>query len=559
MIRLSRAPRLVLVVLAIWLFFFLALDSLVDDSPTMDEQNHVARGLAFLRTGDPRLSLEHPPLINAISALPLLLLSDLQIPTDHPSWEQPQGWYAFAEQLYWIYNQDVTRMMFLSRMPIVFLTLAAGLVGFLFARQMWGRESAMLAFLFLIYDPNIIAHGRYSTTDLGGTTFLFLSAFLLWRLWSRDSSRWGGLFASGLGIGLALSSKFSNLVFMPIFLLLSLLPVYGGKWSWQKAGRRLLQVCVSGLIALLVIWVVYAFEWGQFRFQSEELLTFNKASGPMPTFWAGIEQILRISSGGRPSFLLGQTSVDGWWYYFPIVFLVKTPALTVMLFVVGCVVLLKNRASRSKAAFLLLPSVGFLGVAMQSELNIGYRHLLPVLPFLYVLSSGIVTLVKSEKGEVSPRKGIVHVLVYLALLVTIILDLLIHPHYPSFFNYLSGGPANGHNIIVDSNIDWGQDLIRLKTWIDENQVDEVNLSWFGTAKPEYYGIRYKPLPGLPQNFSLWWDPPYDTRQPEPGIYAISVSNLWEIPLKEKTVFQWFRRREPDHRIGYSIHIYEIGQ
>ena len=79
------------VVAAVLLFFFLALDSAVGDSPTMDEQNHIARGLAFLRTGDPRLSLEHPPLINGLSALPLLTMPELRLPTDHPSWERREG------------------------------------------------------------------------------------------------------------------------------------------------------------------------------------------------------------------------------------------------------------------------------------------------------------------------------------------------------------------------------------------------------------------------------------------------------------------------------------
>ncbi len=108
--------RLGLVVLAVWLFFFLALDSMVHDSPTMDEQNHLARGAVFVQTADPRLSLEHPPLINSLSGLPLLLLPDLVYPFDHPSWTEMQPpdiyWYNFADQFVWRVNHDVTRMIF---------------------------------------------------------------------------------------------------------------------------------------------------------------------------------------------------------------------------------------------------------------------------------------------------------------------------------------------------------------------------------------------------------------------------------------------------------------
>jgi hypothetical protein len=112
--------------------------------------------------------------------------------------------------------------------------------------------------------------------------------------------------------------------------------------------------------------------------------------------------------------------------------------------------------------------------------------------------------------------------------------------------------------LVDSNLDWGQDLKRLRLWMDENGEDRIKLSWFGTAKPEFYNIAYDPLPGLPYHFDLWWNSPFNPLDPEPGLYAISASNLWEVPLEEKTVFAWFRDREPDDKIGYSIHIYRVG-
>ena len=145
MARVKQIPFAWLAVPFIWLFFWLALSSMVWDSPTMDEQNHLARGLAFLRTGDPRLSLEHPPLVNSISALPLLTLPTVELPLDDPSWDrQPPDvyWYIFANKLLWEYNQDVTRMIFLARFPIVFLTLGLALTGFHFAREAWGRLAA---------------------------------------------------------------------------------------------------------------------------------------------------------------------------------------------------------------------------------------------------------------------------------------------------------------------------------------------------------------------------------------------------------------------------------
>ena len=111
----------------------------------------------------------------------------------------------------------------------------------------------------------------------------------------------------------------------------------------------------------------------------------------------------------------------------------------------------------------------------------------------------------------------------------------------------------------NSNIDWGQDLLRLQRWMAEEEIDQVKLAWFGTADPAYYDLDYEALPGFPRAefISQWTDPPFNTAAPEPGIYAISASSLWELPLADKNVYPWFREREPDQRIGYSILIYEV--
>ncbi len=550
--HLRRTRHVFLVIPAIWLFFFLALNSAIGDSPTMDEQNHIARGIAFLRTGDPRLSVEHPPLVNSISASLLLTLPDLRLPTDHPSWERPEGWYEFADLFLWMYNHDVTRIVFLARLPIIFLLLGLGVLAYHAARRFWGRRAALLALILILFDPNLLAHGRYSTTDLGGTFFLFLAAFLLWRMWQRGRWEGGPLLLAALGLGMAFGSKLSALGFVPIMGVMALLPLYDDD-KWRGAGRRLLQFLAAGLFSIPVLWLIFGFEWRRLYFRDDALIFLNKYAAPMPTFWAGVEQVARFSQVGRgAAFLLGDFSDTGFPLYFPTLFLSKTPLVLLLMLGVTAVTLLIHTQTRAKAAFLLIPALLFFGISTQSALNIGYRHLLPMLPFLWVLVSGIVRD-RCVRQHCWMGGG--------TAVFLILTTLSIHPHYLSTFNFAAGGAANGHTIAVDSNVDWGQDLLRLQKWMEENDVPTVKLAWFGSADPAYYGISYEPLPGIgrAEFFSLWWDLPFDPIAPEAGVYAISVSNLKELPLRpeEKNVFTFFRNREPDARIGYSIFIYEV--
>lgn len=474
-------------VLAILLFFFLAVNSLVADSPTMDEQNHLARGLAFLQSGDPRFSLEHPPLVNVLSALPVAVLLDSQMPFDHPSWERREGWYEFADLLLWEYNHDATRMIFLARLPIVFLTLGLGLVGYHFGRHLWGQTPALIALSLLLFEPNLLAHGRYTTTDLGGTLFAFLALFALWNLWGDSHWSWNKWLLAGLTVGLAMGSKFSVMVFLPAWVLLAVLPLYPADNTMvpiKAAFRRLLQLAGAGVVGLLVVWLLYGLEWRPFAFVSPQLVSVNEWQGPMPTFWAGIEQITLLSSGGRSqTFLLGQFSEDGFLAYFPIAFLVKTPLVVLLLVPVALVLLLREPATRRKALFLLIPSLWFFLVTLQSALNIGYRHLLPMIPNLLLLIAGLGSSELRWSKRLTRRIPATHlgkVIGWAAVLLLVITTLRIHPHYLSFFNLAAGGPANGYHILVDSNVDWGQDLLRLRQWMAEEQVEAVNLAWFGT-------------------------------------------------------------------------------
>jgi hypothetical protein len=278
----------------------------------------------------------------------------------------------------------------------------------------------------------------------------------------------------------------------------------------------------------------------------------------MPTFWAGIAKIAELGGGGRAAFLNGAYSADGFPAYFPTAFLVKTPLVILLLLPLSVVVLLWRGDSRKTGTFLLISPVLYFLFSITSGLNIGYRHLLPMLPFLLVLISGLAEKQKDESSH--SAFSIQRSALWLGIALLICTTLWIHPHYLSYFNVLAGGPNGGRDILVDSNVDWGQDLLRLREWQVENGVDELKLGYFGTADPTFYGLVYEPLPGFPREefyATLWANPPFNPTAPEPGVYAISASSLWESHTESKNVYPWFRNREPDEQIGYSILIYRV--
>ena len=574
-------PRL-LVTGLLMLTFALALTSAVQKSPTMDEQNHIARGAAYLGTGDPRLSVEHPPLVNLLSALPAHLLLDLRLPLDTFFWEVGE-WYQFADLFLWKTNPNADQIVFLARLPIIGLGLILVSLVFLWADARFGPWGGLLAAAFLALDPNFLAHTRLSTTDIGGTCFVFLAAYALWRAARHPS--WLRTVGSGLTLGLALSSKLSNLLFGPIFglaligdalVIRDAQPPHGCRRRYlARAGRNLATLALAAILGLLIVWATYSFQVGR--------LSENGALLPAPLYLKGISAILDFTTGGRPAYLFGRYSHQGWWTYFPVAFAVKTPLATLAALLLATGVALRRsntrggegasaspeaaRPRRARAApdavaddiVLLIPPIAYFLVVTTSSLNIGYRHLLPMLPFLavHVGRLGQPAVQPASQPAVPftrlARSFLPAVLILWLTLATV----CIYPHFLAFFNPIGGGPEEGWRILADSNVDWGQDLKELKAWMEQEGVERIRLSWFGSARPEHYGINFDLLPGVPHGGLMCEHPQFDPDQPEPGLYVISVSNLVGVSLCDPDLYAWFRARPPDAKVGYSLFVYEV--
>lgn len=270
----------------------------------------------------------------------------------------------------------------------------------------------------------------------------------------------------------------------------------------------------------------------------------------------------RMKSFYRQAYLGGDISARGFRSYFPVAFALKTPLITLL--VLGVAVWLWACQLRRRwllLVFLGVPLLVFGLLLIKSHLNIGHRHLLPVYPFLYVLCGIVGERWNALRGRWRPALA-VGALAGLALAPWVVWappwrPARVYPHCLAYFNELAGGPRHGHRWLVDSNLDWGQDLPALKAWLDERGITEpINLAYFGTAAPGYYGIRFLNLPsGYIFTDEIHWS---DARVP--GYLAMSATNLKGVyftPETRQTWERWLTHATLIDTVGYSIFIYRL--
>jgi hypothetical protein len=289
------------------------------------------------------------------------------------------------------------------------------------------------------------------------------------------------------------------------------------------------------LIALLVIPLLY-FIYG------------------FPAWAQGIRYQLGRSESGDPHFyFLREMSTRGNLAYFPVAFLIKTPVGT-LLMILASLIFWRSGGSldRRTALFLLIPAGVYFAAMMTTKVNLGLRYILPVYPFLFVLAARVGTLRWGSSVTLARLGG------GLAMALTTASSLSVAPHQLAYFNELIGGPDQGHRYLSDSNLDWGQDLKGLKSFMDREGVPVIYLSYFGTAPPAGWGIRYQFLPGWVENIQ---EPDLNERVPKNGrqILAISVVNLQGIYFGDQCYrYYWLQDyRKPLTTIGHSIYVYDL--
>lgn len=528
------------------LAFGLMVSSAVRKSATVDEQSHLFRGVAYVKEGATHFLLGHPLLGGTLSALPLLTESELKLPLDTPAWEAGD-WSLAGDQFLWQLNEDPLRLIFVGRMPVIWMTLLLGALVFRWAAE-WsgarvGLAAGLLAMAVVVLDPNMLAHGRFITGDLPLVLFFTLSLFGYWRWYRsgpeklekglgflRERSAFY-LLLSGVGLGLAAATKFSAALLAPILITWAVFLTWKRRSATSLAG-----LLVVGLVGWFTVWATYGFAlW--------------RGIVPGGAFWDDVAWQLTYVGEQHGVYLLGQISPSGWLAYFPVAFGLKTPIVTLALLAAAVVLLAQRRAVRA-LLFLLVPAIIYFVGSMIVALNIGYRYLLPILPLLAVLiGTAIVGIAVRE------RRPIVWAAVLAGSYVA--LALWTWPDYVPYYNVFGG--RESWQILSDSNVDWGQDLVALSAW-QKGSDAELKLSYFGTAHPSAYDVSFEPMPT--------WAPgpeqgnpaqqPYNPADPAPGTYAISVTNLHGVVLGDaRDSFAFFRDMEVKQRVGGSIFVYQV--
>ena len=482
-----------LAILLLLLFFWRLQAMALASAPTMDEVLHTFHGVAYWRVSPAEMVhniTNNPPAVNALIGLGANLFAPAAELPEPAVWQTGDAVYI-SQVFMWETNEHGLAIIWAGRTAVMLLAVGLGALLYRWGRRLLRGNAAALLILFVYsFDPNLLAHSALATIDLGTAFFLLLVAYLIWRYWQQPSKRLYG--AAGVALGLALAAKFSTLVLLPFLLLMAVyrqLTRPRTQAQWLHTALELLGWFVLGGITFLAAY----------RF---DLVMLQK-----DFVWQQAHQLV-----GHPGFLMGEISTSGWWYYFPVVFALKTPLATLVLLLLGLGVMVHGlwRKAVAQAANAQTGQAGqkmwftvqsFLdwrvwwpmGVAvtlavasMLTRVNIGYRYLLPALPLLYL---GVGYLVGARGRNPRFLRSVLGV----ALITLAVESLAIHPDYLAYFNPLAGGPRQGWHYVVDSNIDWGQDMQALGEYVAERDIASVHALWLAIVPPELYGITAEPL------------------------------------------------------------------
>ena len=538
-------------------------------SQTYDEPSHIACGMEWLDRGVYTLETQHPPLARVAAALGPFLngqrspkVADVADKARHA--RSPDLFLAAGNM---ILNQaDYTKTLALARCGVLpFFVLACFLL-WRWSRELFGDISALAAIGVFTNVPSVLAHAGLATTDFCFTT-TFLLALYGFTNWLKKPSLQSGIL-QGAGAGLAILSKFSVFVFFPA----AAISIVLVRWvmehrcrfsSWLPNRLRAWTLAVSVLACWLTVWAGYRFSFGPIsNFKDRPHHNINRILGgsdvavaaanfavetpiPNPELYRGLIWLTAHAREGHTAYILGDVRTSGFWYFFPVAILVKTPIAVLLLAGIGTWSLMTASRASAKDWRWWIPiavTVPILLVCIASSINLGIRHILPIYPFASMIAGvGFAVLINLRRRSYYFLAGAVILAIWL-----VSSSAVWHPDYLSYFNEF--GWTHPQNILVESDLDWGQDLPRLREDLRRRKVEHFSIGYFGSADLSQQGL-----------------PPFEELKPyEPrsGWVAISLTTL-QIGGRPKTrpnaglAYDWLKAYRPSARIGRSMLLYYV--
>jgi hypothetical protein len=532
------------------LYWWMATSVSDTQCTTGDEIAHLTAGYSYWKTGDYRLQPENGNLPQRWAAIPLLH-RDLKFPTlDQNAWRISDVW-DLGFQWFYENGNDLASMLRAGRRMIALFGVGLGALTFLWARRLYGDRAALLATFLFAFCPTMLANGGLVTSDMTAACMFLAAVTAFWAMAHRLTPL--RVLVFGLALGLLCVAKFSAPLIAPMCALLWVVRVAGkdtleSGWPFGAAiaGRAKVALSLIGAtlvscaLALLVIWASYGFRFAMYRsFEPNRVRSLvgwdvlEDHPSPMVTAFAfvrdhkllpesyvyGLAHSYRFSLY-RKSFLNGEYRSTGWVQFFPYTTAVKTPlALFGLMALAGLYAasLTRSRDEWRGRAYQWAPLLSLFVVywlfSLTTGLNIGHRHILPVYPIYFVAAAGAV-------GWVTRPLRWTGALVAVLALWFAAESVWIRPRYLAYFNEIVT-PTEAWRHVVDSSLDWGQDLPTLRRWLDAHPPEgPVLISYFGSGDLDYYGIKAKRIGDV--NFDL-------RTRPVPGILT---GGLWIISVTQ---------------------------
>jgi hypothetical protein len=507
-----------------------------------DEPHHIASGMEWVEKGVYRYEAKHPPIARGLFALPLYLAGlrsqGLAVPPD-------EGNAILLSNGQYRRNLTLAR---LGNIPFLLLTVWAI---FLWSSRWFSRETGVLALFILLNLPPVIGHFSVVTTDFSQAATLLLAGYSILR-WSEEQNTKATILM-GLAISLAVLCKLSNLLFVPLIVLV----VLSFRWLQQRRGRdsSLVNLRTISRDALIVLLVMMAAICVTYRFYSPPLsvnigrhpiidqrlaqgsllsrVAYQAVEMPTPfnSFISGLNEIRAHNREGHLNYLLGEVRTEGWWYFFPIVLALKTPLALILLFLFLLLFQFKGWGVNPTGSreILLVIAAAILIFSMMGNINAGIRHILSVYFFLALVVADFIVNYFRSKGRLRP-------LLVLLLLLFVYESRQAGSDYIGYFNRMAG--RNPERLLDESDLDWGQGLFELSHYLREKGVKRLSLVYFGTAP-----LAAAELPPLEQAAI--------EEGKTKGYVAVSTHYL-AVPDHR---YLWLKRYSPVHRIGNTYNIY----